>query len=167
MWCRLHTITLKWPTRQRMSFIWQHRFTFTCIGADRTNGGEKFSILSQSIPWGFSGPSLPQTVQRVLLTKANVKGHIWTSVAGGSGFVFGRGPGLLSPPSWVTEAKGVHSLSEQWPEGRNSTVCYLSLEWAKRKETKKNKNTKMWMYEWSCDGLIVVSEALNGTLNTS
>lgn len=26
------------------------QITFTCIGADRTNGGVKFSILSQSIP---------------------------------------------------------------------------------------------------------------------
>lgn len=33
------------------------------------------------------------------------------------------GPGLLSPPNWVTEAKGVDGLSEQWPEGGNSTVC--------------------------------------------
>lgn len=26
------------------------QITFTCIGADRTNGGVKFCILSQSIP---------------------------------------------------------------------------------------------------------------------
>lgn len=115
------TITLKWPTRQRMSFIWQHRFTFTCIGADRTNGGEKFCILSQSIPWGFSGPSLPQTVQRVLLTKANVKGHIWTNDAGGFGFVYSRGARFTEPAQ----------LSDRGQGGRRS-------EWAMARGRKFN-----------------------------
>lgn len=83
----------------------------------------------------------------MLLTKANVKGHIWTNDAGGFGFVlvfFCGGPGLLSPPNGVTEAKGAEGLSEQWPEGGNSTVCnrvtcHLSKEKRKRKK-KKNKN---------------------------
>lgn len=57
-------------------FDWTTQITFTCIGSDRTNGGVKFCILSQSIPWSFSDPSLLQTVQLVLLTKANVKGLI-------------------------------------------------------------------------------------------
>lgn len=36
----------------------------------------KNCILSQSIPWCFPGPPLPQTVQLVLLTKANVKENL-------------------------------------------------------------------------------------------
>lgn len=82
------------------------------------------------------------------------------------------GPGLLSPPNWVTEAKGVDGLSEQWPEGGNSTVCnrvtcHLSREKKKKEKKKKKKVTKMLMYEWSCDGLNSLSVALNSTLNRS
>lgn len=36
----------------------------------------KNCILSQSIPWCFPGPPLPQTVQLVLLTKAKVKENL-------------------------------------------------------------------------------------------
>lgn len=66
----------------------------------------------------------------MLLTKANVKGRVWTNDAAGSGFWVlargGGGPGLTEPaPSGVTEAKGAHGLSEQWPEGGDSTVCYV------------------------------------------
>lgn len=105
-WCRLHTINLKWPTRQKDVFHLTTQIIFTCIGADHTNGGGvvKFSILSQSIPWCFSGPSLLQTVQLVLLTKANVKGHIETN-SGGFWILMAEGPDLLSSQI-KTEAKG-------------------------------------------------------------
>lgn len=79
------------------------------------------------------------------------------------------GPGLLSPPNWVTEAKGVDGLSEQWPEGGNSTVCnrvtYVGKK--RKREKRKKKEQKMLMYEWSCDGLNSFSVALNSTLNRS
>lgn len=101
----------------------------------------------------------------MLLTKANVKGHIWTNSAGGFGFDFCRGPGLLSPPNWVTEAKGVDGLSEQWSEGRNFTVCNRVPCHLTRK--KRKKKHKMFMYEWSCDGLNSSSVALKSTINRS
>lgn len=80
--------------RQRMSFIWQHRSHLLVLEPIVPMAGVKFCILSQSIPWGFSGPSLLQTVQLVLLTKANVKGHIKLMLAGFDWL--GGGPGLLS-----------------------------------------------------------------------
>jgi len=112
----------KWPKvsdKTKGVFHLTTQNTFTCIGADHTNGGVKFSILSQSIPWCFSGPSLLQTVQLVLLTKANVKGHIYTN-RGRFGFV-GRGQ-IYRAPHQVTEANGVDGLSEQWLESRSSQL---------------------------------------------
>lgn len=120
-WCRLHTICLKWLTKTKDVFHLTTQITFTCIGADRTNGGVKFCILSQSIPWGFSGPSLLQTVQLVLLTKANVKGHIKLMLAGLDWFGR-RGARFTERPTWVTEAKGEDGVSEQWSESRISTT---------------------------------------------
>lgn len=52
------------------------------------------------------------------------------------------GPGLLSPPNWVTEAKGVDGLSEQWPEGGNSTVCNRVTYVGEKRKREKRKQKK-------------------------
>lgn len=115
-------ISLKWlknhnnkKKKSKGSLHLTTQITFTCIGVDRTNDGVKFCILSQSIPWCFSGPSLLQTVQLVLPTKANVKGRLVTNAVR---FGFAGRSQIYWAPVRRTEAKGGDGLSEQWSVSR-------------------------------------------------
>lgn len=108
--------------------LWTTQITLTCIGGDRTNDGVKFCILSHSIPWCFSDPSLLQTVQLVLLTKANVKGRLEEFC---QLWICSVGPELLSSHrSDIGQGEGPSEwamVTEEDPQNRPKSALYLSV----------------------------------------
>lgn len=160
-WCRLHTITLKWPTRQRMSFIWQHRFTFTCIGVDRTNGGGKNSVYFPNPSHeAFRVPRCRRQFNVCCSPRPMSKVVYGLMMLLGLDFGFGRGGQVYWAPPQLSD-RGQGATRSEWAMARgrkfNCMLCHL------RRRKEKSKSTKMWMWEWSCDGLNVVSVALNST----